>query len=69
MTTEQETAAINERATLDLERLKGKLALQDAHREAVKEYTKETRRLVTAWRVRLEKAMKETTLTTEREEK
>ena len=69
MTSEQETAAINERATLDLERLRGKLAMQDGHREEVRAYTKETRRLVTAWRVRLEKAMKETTLTTEREEK
>ena len=60
MTNEQETAAIiNERATLDLERLRGKLAMQDGHREEVRAYTKETRRLVTAWRVRLEKAMRE----------
>ena len=59
MTSEQETTYINERAKLDLERLRGKLAMQDGHREEVRVYTKETRRLVTAWRVRLEKAMRE----------
>lgn len=58
MTTEQETALVNERAAMDLERIKGRNDMKNRHRAELKSYDAETRTLLSRWRYKADQALK-----------